>query len=146
MQQNIRDFIALKNLAIVGVSRSGKKFGNAIATEMRQRGYNMFIVHPEAREIDGQPCYPDLASLQSKVEGVVICVPPRRAAQVLQEAADAGIRHIWLQQGAQSPDVLAKAKQAGLDPVPGKCLLMYAEPVRSIHGFHRAIARLFGQL
>jgi uncharacterized protein len=145
MDQNVKDFVSTKNIAVVGVSRSGKKFGNGIATEMKQRGYQIYIVHPEANEIDDQPCYPNLAALQGKAEAVVICVPPKKAIQVLREAVDAGIKKIWLQQGAQSPEVLALAKELGVDPVPGKCLLMYAEPVQSIHGFHRWLAKVFGQ-
>lgn len=145
MKQTIQEFVGLKNIAVVGVSRSGKKFGNAIATEMRQRGYNIFIVHPEAKEINGQPCYPNLATLQGKVEGALICVPPRAASQVLREAVDAGVKSIWLQQGAQSPEVLAVAKELGVDPVAGKCILMYAEPVSSLHAFHRFFAKVFGQ-
>lgn len=145
MKQAIQDFVGLKNIAVVGVSRSGKKFGNAIATEMRQRGYNIYIVHPEAKEIDGQPCYPSLAALQGKVDGALICVPPRAASQVLREAVDAGVKSIWLQQGAQSPEVLAVAKELGVDPVAGKCILMYAEPVSSLHAFHRFFAKVFGQ-
>jgi predicted CoA-binding protein len=146
MDQTVKDFIQLKRIAVVGVSRSGKKFGNTIATELKQRGYQVFIVHPEAKEIGGEPCYPNLAALQGKVDGVLICVPPSQAGQVLQEAAQAGMKKIWLQQGAQSPEVLAQARELGINPVAGKCILMYAEPVRSLHGWHRAFARLFGQL
>lgn len=145
MKQNIQDFVAAKHVAIVGVSRSGKKFGNSIATEMKQRGYQVYLVHPEAKEINGETCYPNLAALQGKAESVLICVPPAKAAQVMREAVAAGIRKTWLQQGAQSPEVLAVAKELGVDPVPGKCVLMYAEPVTSLHGFHRFIAKLIGQ-
>jgi predicted CoA-binding protein len=80
------------------------------------------------------------------VDGVVICVPPRRAGQALREAAQAGVKNIWLQQGAESTEVLALARELGVNPVSGKCLLMYAQPVRSFHAWHRAFAKLFGQL
>ena len=146
MDQAVKDFMQLKRIAVVGVSRSGKKFGNIISTELKQRGYQVFIVHPEAKEIGGETCYPNLASLQGKVDGVLICVPPSQAGQVLREAAQAGMNKIWLQQGAQSPEVLAQARELGVKPIAGKCILMYAEPVRSLHGWHRAFAKLFGQL
>jgi uncharacterized protein len=64
---------------------------------------------------------------------------------VVQEAVDAGIKNIWLQQGAQSAESIALAKKLGVTPVDGKCVLMYAEPVKSIHSFHRFIAKLIGQ-
>lgn len=146
MDQNVIDFVKGKRIAVVGASRSGKKFGNVVCTELKERGYQVFIVHPEAQEIDGEPCYPSLAALQGKVDGVVISVTPRKAAGALREAAGAGIKNIWLQQGAQSPETASAAAELGVTPVTGKCILMYAEPVRSVHSWHRAFARLFGQL
>jgi predicted CoA-binding protein len=64
----------------------------------------------------------------------------------LKEAATAGIKNIWLQQGSESSEVLAQAKQLGLSVISGKCILMYAPPVRSWHGFHRFVMKLIGQL
>ncbi|HEY3344214.1 MAG TPA: CoA-binding protein [Anaerolineaceae bacterium] len=146
MNQAIQDFVGSKNIAVVGVSRSGKKFGNSVAAELKQRGYQVYIVHPEAQEIGGERCYPNLAALQGKAEAVVICVSPRQSPQALRDAAAAGIQRIWLQQGADSPEIPALAKELGVQPVTGKCILMYAPPVKSIHGFHRGIMKLVGQL
>ncbi len=145
MNQEIKDFIQGKRFALVGASRSGKKFGNTILLELRQRGYQIFVVHPEAKEIDGVPCYPNLAALEGKVDGVLICVPPRQAEQAVREAVAAGIKKVWLQPGAESKQVLAAAKELGVTPVNGKCIIMYAQPVRSFHIFHQLFARLTGQ-
>jgi uncharacterized protein len=146
MDQNIKNFIDGKRIAIVGVSRSGGKFGNTIQSELKQRGYQTFIVHPEAQEIAGEKCSPNLEALKGKVDGVVICLPPQQAGQVLREAVRAGIANIWVQQGADSPEVAAIAKELGVHPITGKCILMYAPPVQSFHGWHRAFMRLIGQL
>jgi uncharacterized protein len=145
MDQAVQDFVNSKRIAVVGVSRKGNKFGNTIATELKGRGYQVSIVHPEAQEIGGERCYPNLAALQGKVDAVLVCVPPKAAGQVVQEAVDAGIKNIWLQQGAQSPESITLAKKLGVTPVEGKCVLMYAEPVQSIHRFHRFIAKLIRQ-
>jgi uncharacterized protein len=148
MNQNVQDFIASKNIAVVGVSRSGKKFGNSIVTELKQRGYQVFIVHPEAQEIGGDRCYPNLAALQGKVDAALICVTPKQAGQALREAAAAGIQRIWLQQGADSPETKALASELGVQPVTGKCILMYASAtgkVSGLHGFHGTIMKLVGQ-
>jgi predicted CoA-binding protein len=145
MNSTIKEFVQIKQLAVLGASRSGTKFGNYIANELKQRGYQVYLVHPEGVEIGGEKSYPNLAALQGKVEGVVICLPPAAAVTALRDAAVAGIKHIWLQQGAQSAETAAMAKELGLDPVTGKCILMYAEPVTSFHTWHRGFARLFGQ-
>lgn len=146
MNPAIEDFIQAKRLAIVGVSRSGKKFGNTIYTELKQRGYQLFLIHPEAEEIAGEHCYPDLASVYGQVDGAVICVAPARAVQAVRDAAAAGITRIWLQQGAENNEVTAEADRLGVRLITGKCILMYAQPVKSFHAWHRAFARLFGQL
>ena len=146
MNQAIQDFIQSKRIAVVGVSRSGKKFGNSIYNELKQRGYQVFIVHPEAREIGGERCYPSLAALRGEVDGVVICVSPKQTPQAIRDAVDAGIKSIWLQLGADSNEALAAARELGVTPITGKCILMYAQPVRSFHGWHRAFAKLVGQL
>jgi uncharacterized protein len=146
MNAAIEEFLKGKRIALVGVSRSGKKFGNTLLTELKSRGYEMFIVHPEAQEIAGERCYPNMDVLRGQVDGVLINVPPTRAEQVLRDAVAAGIHNIWLQQGSDSPVVQAAARELGVTPVTGKCILMYASPVKSIHNWHRAIARLFGQV
>lgn len=145
MNKVIEDFIQSKRIAIMGASRDPRKFGNAIVTELKQKGYEVFIIHPEAKEISGQTCYPSLAALKGQVDAVVICVAPDKASQALQQVADAGLTKIWVNQGSQSPEVIAKAKELGLSPVMGKCLLMYAAPVESLHKWHRAFAKIFGQ-
>jgi len=128
----------------VGVSRSGKKFGNSIYTEMKQRGYTVYPVNPNADQINGDKCYASLAELSGKVDGVVICVPPQKSAQVLRDAAAAGINKVWLQQGSQSVETGKVARELGISPVEGKCILMYAGEVKSIHAFHKFFAKLFG--
>ena len=146
MNQAIEDFVQCKRIAVVGVSRSGKKFGNSIFKELKERGYQVFIVHPEAQEIDGERCYPNLAALRGAVDGALICVQPQQAAQAAREAVEAGITRIWFQQGADSSEARAAAQAPGVSVISGMCILMYAQPVRSIHGWHRTFARLTGQL
>jgi uncharacterized protein len=145
MKKEIQDFIDSKRIAIMGASRTGKKFGNMIADELKPKGYEVFLVHPEAKEINGQVCYPNIAALKDQVDAVLICLPPAKAKQAVQDVADAGLKKIWLQQGSQSPEVLALAKQLGLSTVAGKCIMMYADPVSSLHGWHRTFAKIFGQ-
>jgi predicted CoA-binding protein len=147
MNPSIQNFIDGKRIALAGASRSGKnKFGNGALKELKERGYQVFLIHPEAQEIDGERCYPSLAALPAKVDGLLVCVPPGKAAPLLREAAAAGVRNVWLQQGAESQALLALGRELGLDVVSGKCILMYAPPVRSFHNLHRFVNRLIGQL
>lgn len=145
MDQRVQDFLQAKRLAVVGVSRNDKKFGTAIYTELKLRGFEVYGVNPNMDTIAGEKCYPSVSELAGKVDGVVICLPPSKASVVLREAASSGIKRIWLQQGSQSLETSKVASEFGITPVTGKCILMYAGEVKSIHAFHRFFARLFGQ-
>jgi predicted CoA-binding protein len=146
MNPLIDDFISSKRIAVVGMSRSGKKFGNMAAKELKSKGYEIMSVHPEAKEIDGFACYPDLKSLSGKVDGVWISIPPKNVPPVLQEAAQIGLKNIWLQQGAWSKEVQQTIDQLSLPVISKKCIMMYAQPVHSVHKFHRTIKGIFGRL
>lgn len=146
MNPLIDDFISLKRIAVVGMSRSGKKYGNYACKELKSKGYEIYPVHPEAQMIDGLACYPDLKSLSGKIDGVWISIPPQKVNSVLEEAAAIGLKNIWLQQGAWSAEVQQTIDRLNLPVVSKKCILMYAQPVHSFHKFHRTIKSVFGGL
>ena len=87
MNPLIDEFISSKKIAVIGMSRSEKKFGNMACKELRSKGYEVFPVHPEAVEIDGIACYPNLKSLKGKVDALWIAIPPQNVPPVLEEAA-----------------------------------------------------------
>jgi len=145
MDQIIQEFIDQKKIIIVGASRQGKKFGNSAARELEQRGYEVYFVHPEANEINGHPTYPHLRAVSHLAQSLWVNVPAEQGTQVLKDAAEAGLTRVWLQQGAASPELLALGSDLGLKVVSGKCILMYAEPVRSFHKFHQIIWKWVGK-
>jgi predicted CoA-binding protein len=146
VNQAIKDFVAGKRIAVVGVSRYAKKFGSSIYTELKGRGYQVYGVNPAVEDIQGDKCYPNLTALQGQVDGAVICIKPKSVEPVLREAAAIGLKNIWLQWGADTPENVKLGGELGLNLVSGKCILMYAEPVRSFHSFHRLIVKLVGKL
>jgi len=96
----VDDFLAQKDLALVGVSHSGKKFGNAALRELTANGYRVFPVHPGADTVQGIRCYPNLRELPEPVGGLLIVVPPAQTEVVVREAAAAAIRRVWMQRTA----------------------------------------------
>jgi predicted CoA-binding protein len=142
MDHAIEEFVACRRVAIVGCSHKRRAFGNMAFTELKRRGYEVLPVHPTEQEILGVPCAPNLASLRGRVDAVVVSVSPGRVIPVLEEAASIGLHHAWLQQGAESPEAIAAGERLGLSLIAKKCILLYAQPVRSFHRMHRAIARL----
>jgi predicted CoA-binding protein len=144
-QTAVDGFLAQPALALVGMSRSGRSFGNYAYNALTTKGYRVYPIHPIADTIDGHPCYHRFADLPEHVDAVLIVVPPEQAANVVKEAAAAGVHHVWLQQGAESPQVLAACRDAGVDAVAGECILMFAKPT-GFHKMHRWAWKLAGKL
>ena len=143
-EKTIQDFLQLNRLAVAGVSRDRSKFGNMIYRELKRRGYQVMAVNPNAEMVEGDRCYAGLRALPEKPEGVVLVLPAGQGIQVIEDAATLGIRNIWIQVGAESPELLKHCSENNLVTVSGECIFMHLEPVRSVHGGHHFFRRLFG--
>jgi hypothetical protein len=144
-QASIDEFLAHKTLAIAGVKRDGKGFGNAVLKDLTGKGYEVLPVHPNAEQVAGIPCSPSLAELPMQVGGVVLVVPPEQTEKLVRQAKEAGIQRVWMQQGAESPQAIAYCADNGIDAVHGECIMMFAQP-RGIHRFHRWLWGVLGKL
>jgi predicted CoA-binding protein len=142
----VNDFISQRKLAVVGLSRGGKKFGNFAYRELKSKGYQLFPIHPEAETLEGDRCYRSLSTLPEPVDGVLIVVPPSQTEQVVREAATAGIPRVWMQQGAQSFGAIRFCQDHGISAVYGECILMFAEPLAWWHRAHRLLWKVLGKL
>jgi predicted CoA-binding protein len=145
-QQMISDFLAQRKLALIGVSRSGRRFGNAVWKELRAKDYQVFPVHPQASLIDGQSCWPNVLKLPEPVGGAVLVVPPSVTEEVVREIAQAGIPRVWMQQGSESAAAIAYCNEKGIGVVHGECILMFLEPTAFFHRAHRWIRQVLGKL
>jgi hypothetical protein len=145
-KQDIQEFLSQKTIAMAGLSRNEKSFSATVNKELKARGYRVLPVNPAATSIDGEKCYPNLAALPEKVGGVVVFTQPSETESVVRDAVAQGITRVWLQQGAQSEAALAFCQLNKMQVVSGKCIMMFADPVSSLHGVHRWFAKVFGQL
>jgi predicted CoA-binding protein len=141
----IDGFVSQPALALIGMSRSGKKFGNFAYRALKSKGYRVYPIHPYATAINGVRCYSHFADLPERVEAALVVVPAAQAVTVIREAAAAGIRYVWLQQGSESPEVLRVCRDIGIDVISGECILMFARP-SGYHKAHRWVWGLFGKL
>jgi len=144
--QDIKDFVTQKTLAIVGVSRAPQSFGSYAVKELREKGYRIFLMNPFTDSIRGEKCYARVAAIPEKVGGALFLTPPEATEMAVREAVEAGVRRLWIQQGAESKEALAFCNDDRLHVVTNQCILMFAEPVVSIHKFHRFFKSLFGGL
>lgn len=144
MTEHMKQFFAAREYAVIGVSRSRHKFGNTILREMRKKGLTVHAVHRELRAIDGVTCFPTIAALPPATGSVVICVKPTNAEAAVIDCCTRGITNIWLQQGAESAEAISYARAHGLNLIHGHCVLMFVQPVTSIHAVHRWFSKLTG--
>ena len=145
-RQRVADFLAQRTLALVGASRSGRKFGNAALKELRAKGFTVYPVHPSAETIEGLRCWPTLAGLPERVGGVVTVVPPAQTERVVADAHAAGITRVWMQQGSESDAAIRFCEERGIAVVHHECVLMFAEPAGWFHRAHRWLRGLAGRL
>ena len=89
-----------KRVAVTGVSRDAEDHGsNVVYKRLRERGYEVFAVNPNADEVEGDRCYHDLSSIPGGVDAVVIGTRPERAEETMRECAELGIKHVWMHRG-----------------------------------------------
>jgi len=145
MKEAASEFLANKRIAVTGVSRSAQGHGsNVVYQRLRERGYQVFAVNPNADVVEGDRCYPDLRSIPGGVSAVVIGTRPERAEATMRECAELGIKHVWMHRSVGGGSVSAAATDYGLgqgiNVIPGGCPLMF-EPVDD--GGHRAMRFVF---
>lgn len=124
-QESIREFLAGDGFAVVGASSNRQKYGNKVLRAYLQNGRRAYPVNPNETEVEGLTCYPDLKSLPEPVHAVSIITPPQVTAGVLEQAARAGIRYVWMQPGAEPADWRDRAESLGLTAIgDGPCVLV----------------------
>ncbi|MCL6431477.1 MAG: CoA-binding protein [Anaerolineae bacterium] len=124
MASLIDDLINRRVWAVVGVSADPAKFGYRIFRSLREAGYRVYGVNPNAREIDGQTIYPSLAALPERPEVVDIVVPPPVTERIVRECAELGLCRVWMQPGAESDSAIRFCQEHGIAVVYGACAMV----------------------
>jgi len=145
-KKSVDDFLSQNKLAVVGVSRNRKKFGNVIYRELNKKGYTVYPINPNAAEIEGNKCYPNLFSTPEQVDGVIINVPPSKTEAAVKDVKKTGVKRVWMQQGSESDEAINYCNENEIDCVSNECILMFAEPAGFIHRLHRWIWGIAGKL
>ncbi len=127
IQDTIKAFMAEGPWAVVGASPDRSKYGNKVLRCYQQHGMEVHPVNPKATEIEGLKAYATLADLPVEVKGISIITPPPVTEQVVEAAAAAGVKRIWMQPGAESLAAVQRAEALGLDVIwGGPCILVVA--------------------
>ncbi|WIM92880.1 CoA-binding protein [Actinoplanes oblitus] len=151
MKDAASEFLAKKRIAVTGVSRNPQGHGsNAVYKRLRDRGYQVYAINPNADRVEGDRCYPDLSSVPDDVEAVVIGTRPELADATVRECVELGIRHVWMHRGPGAGSVSAPAteygRQHGVSVIDGGCPCMF-EPTADIgHKIARLVLSATGNV
>ena len=147
-RQVIDDFLAVKRIAVVGVSRNPKDFTRTLFSEFRRRGYDVVPVTPNAPEIDGVPCYSQVQDVTPPVGGALLMTNPSTTEKVVRDCAAASIRRVWMYRaagaGAVSPEAVDFCELNGMQVIAGECPYMFFPHTGIPHRIHGVVRRIFG--
>ena len=113
----VENAIEKKVWAVVGATNNKDKFGCRIYKRLLKAGYEVYPVNPGIAEIDGAKCYATIADLPVIPDVVNIVVPAKIAVEIVKEAAEKGVKIVWLQPGSDKPEVVQAASEAGLEVI-----------------------------
>jgi predicted CoA-binding protein len=121
----IRAFLDKKNIfAVVGANRNPQKYGYQVYKDLKNAGYEVYAVNPNAKEILGDKCYPSLENLPVKPDVVDVVVPPKVTEHMVEICKKLGIKKIWMQPGSESEKAIKFCEKNNIDVVYGVCVMI----------------------
>ena len=137
-------FLANARVAVTGVSRTPKDHGsNSVYKRLRERGYQVFAVNPNATQVEGDRAYPDLTSIPGGVDAVVIGTRPEYAPETVRECAELGVKYVWMHRlfgaGSVSATATEYGRQHGVTVIDGGCPLMFGPTADTGHKVMRCL-------
>jgi len=102
-------------IAIIGASSNRAKFGNKALRAYRNQGYTVVAVNPNASDVEGERAYPTVLDYPGPIDEATVYLTEADGRGVIDQIARKGIKVVWLNPGADSPEVVARARELGLD-------------------------------
>jgi predicted CoA-binding protein len=106
-----------KVVAVVGASSNRRKFGNRALRAFRQQGYTVVPINPHETEVEGLKAYASVLDVPGTIDMASLYVPPEIGEQVIGEIARKGIGEVWLNPGAESDALIARARALKIQPI-----------------------------
>lgn len=114
------------SIAVIGATDHPTKYGGIIYRDLKSKGFPVLAVNPYRETVDGDQCWPTVLDLPEKPTIAVFVIPARRGLEVLKQCAEAGIRNIWIQPGALSPELQAELEAGDFDWIANACVMVRA--------------------
>jgi len=147
-KETIDSFYAKKKIAVIGASRNKKKYGGMLLQELLKRDYEAIPVNPYSDEIQGKTAYKSIKEIPDGIDAAIAVVPPAEQEKIVLEAADAGVKTLWMHEhvmkGVSNPKSIYLCEEKGMTCITGFCPMMFMPKTGFPHNAHKGIMKLFG--
>ncbi|WP_153556291.1 CoA-binding protein [Roseimaritima sediminicola] len=128
----IERFLTARSYAVAGASTRQHKYGNKVFRALLAADRKVYPLNPAQEEVEGHRAYPKIDDLPEVPEALSIITPPEVTRRVVADAVAAGVKHIWMQPGAEDDQASQLARDAGVNVIDdGSCILVVLTGLRS---------------
>jgi hypothetical protein len=126
MEKLISDFLAQKRFVVAGSFRNESKYAYKILKMLKNKGYEVYPVHPTIKEVEGRLCYSSVKDIPCVIDVVNLVTPPTVTERILIECKEMGIKKIWLQPGAENENTIKFCRENNMEVIYQVCVMMKA--------------------
>ena len=108
---------AARTVAVIGASNVKEKFGNKAVRAYLRQGWTVYPVNPREREVEGLKTYASITDIPGPVTRATLYLPPEVGVGVLDSIKAKGVEELYVNPGAESDELMAKAEALGLEPI-----------------------------
>ena len=117
----------MPTIAVIGASNDRRKYGNKALRAFRKQGFTVVPINPHEREVEGERAYATVLDYPGDIDEASLYVPPRIGLTVMTDVARKGIKTVWLNPGADAPEVIDRARTLGIQPTVACSILAVGE-------------------
>ena len=119
----IRNFLSLKKVAVIGISRSESKAAHFVPKYLSENGFDIIPVNPNSNEILSKKCYKEITEVEGDIDIVDVFRPSEDVLPFVIDAIKKNPKVIWLQEGIHNEEAENLAREHGIDVVFNRCML-----------------------
>ena len=116
-----------KTVAVIGASNNRSKFGNKALRAFEHQGYRVIPINPHEQEVEGHKAYASVLEVPEAIDMATVYVPGEVGVKVIDELAQLGVPEVWLNPGADDPDVIARARARGVKTIQACSIIAIGE-------------------
>jgi len=116
-----------KTVAVIGASSNRTKFGNKALRAFERQGFTVLAINPNEAEVEGHKTYASVLDVPGTIDMATVYVPPRVGVRIMEQLAQKGVAEVWLNPGADADEVVARARELGLNTIQACSIMAIGE-------------------